>query len=261
NGAGHFLVAHAGTAEIGLFTLLLTALWAAEQAGSALSAGAKLRHSLVNGVFLSAALPVQAAISFLCLSVARWTVVHHIGLAFALPFAADGWAAYAVLFVALDLLDYGYHVVMHRVPLLWRFHLAHHTDRVVDVSTTFREHPGETAIRNLFLLGCIVVCGVPVELLVLRQMAQAAINIFAHTSLHLPPAAARVVGWVFMTPNLHHVHHHVAMPATNSNYAEMFTVWDRLFGTYMEMRRADIVYGLDTHMSDAAVARAERLAV
>ncbi|HEY0300075.1 MAG TPA: sterol desaturase family protein [Rhizomicrobium sp.] len=259
--AGHFLAAHAGSAEIGLFASVLILMWLLEQTVSASSPGAKLRHSLVNAVFMSAALPVQAAMTLLCLGVASWVTARHVGLLFVLPGADSAWIKYGLMFVVMDGLDYAYHALMHKVPFLWRFHLAHHTDRVVDVSTTFREHPGETFIRNGFQILWVVLCGAPVEVLILRQTIQAATNIFAHTSLRLPPGPARVIGWLFVTPNLHHAHHHFRMPATNCNYGDVFSVWDRLFGTFIELPAGEIVFGLDTHMSDASVARIERLAV
>lgn len=256
-----FLVTHAGPVEIGLFAGVLTLLWAAELAVSAGGLGPKLRHTLVNAVFMSAALPVQAAMTLLCLAVAGFVTARHVGLLYLLPGAESAWVKYGVMFVALDLLDYAYHAIMHKVPVLWRFHLVHHTDRVVDVSTTFREHPGETAIRNGFFALWIMLCGAPVEVVVLRQLVTAAANIFAHTSMRLPPGPARAIGWLFMTPNLHHAHHHFQMPATNCNYGDVLSVWDRLFGTYVEMPADEIVFGLDTHMDADSLARAERLLV
>lgn len=261
DGAGRFLVAHAGSMEIGLFVLVLTAMWGIEQTVSAGPLRAKLRHSAVNAVFMSAAFPVQFAMTLLCLAVASWVTVHHVGLLFLLPHADSGWIKYGLMFVVMDGLDYAYHAIMHKVPLLWRFHLAHHTDRVVDVSTTFREHPGETFIRNGFQIAWVVLCGAPVEVLILRQTIQAATNILAHTSLRLPPGPARVIGWLFITPNLHHAHHHFQMPATNCNYGDVFSIWDRMFGTFVELPADEIVFGLDTHMSAQSLARAERLLV
>ena len=259
DGAGHFLVAHAGSAEIGLFAFILIAMWTIEQVVSGESPRAKLRHTAVNAVFMSAVFPVQTAMTLLCLFVASWVTAHHVGLLFLLPRADSAWIKYGLLFVAMDGLDYAYHAIMHKVPFLWRLHLAHHTDRVVDVSTTFREHPGETFIRNSFQIAWVVLCGAPVEVLILRQTIQAATNILAHTSLRLPPGPARIIGWLFITPNLHHAHHHFQMPATNCNYGDVFSVWDRLFGTFIELPAEEIVFGLDTHMSVESLARTERL--
>ncbi|MBL6852107.1 MAG: sterol desaturase family protein [Alphaproteobacteria bacterium] len=256
-----FLLAHAGLAEAGLFAAVLAVLWVMELRVSAVRAGAKLRHTLVNAVFMSAALPVQAVMTMACLAAAGFVTARHVGLLYLLPGADSAWVRIGLMFVVLDLLDYVYHAIMHNVPFLWRFHLVHHTDQTVDVSTTFREHPGETAIRNGFALLWIVLCGAPLEVVILRQAVAAAANIASHTSMRLPPGPARVLGWLFVTPNLHHAHHHFQLPATNCNYGDVFSVWDRLFGTYVEMPAAEVVFGLDTHMDAASVARAERLLI
>jgi sterol desaturase/sphingolipid hydroxylase (fatty acid hydroxylase superfamily) len=142
---------------------------------------------------------------------------------------------------------------MHRVAPFWRFHLMHHTDRVVDVSTTVREHPGETVLRNLFLILWVFLCGASVGILALRQTVQTISNILSHTSFRLPGRAAGIVHWVFITPNLHQAHHHFQLPATNCNYGDIFSVWDRLFGTYLDLPRSETVFGLDTHLSGVAM--------
>jgi sterol desaturase/sphingolipid hydroxylase (fatty acid hydroxylase superfamily) len=146
-----------------------------------------------------------------------------------------------------DLLDYIYHRAMHQIPGLWRFHLVHHTDTVMDVSTTLREHPGETVLRNGFLLIGVLVCGASFESLILRQTIQTFSNILSHTALRLPSAGAHVLGWVFITPNLHHVHHHFRLPFTNTNYGDTLSIWDRLFGTFAAPTASNSTAGLDTH--------------
>lgn len=165
------------------------------------------------------------------------------------------------MFFALDLLDYIYHRAMHYVPLFWRFHLLHHTDLAVDVSTTVREHPGETFIRNCFLMLWVFLTGASIEILVFRQMIETAANIFAHTSLRLPPRLARIVGFLFVTPNFHHAHHHFQMPSTNNNFGDVFSVWDRLFGTFTILSNQKIVFGLDTHIDGRVDERLNAFAV
>ena len=193
-----------------------------------------------------------------CACVAKWTTNNHWGLVYLLPNAEQPLIKYGMMFIVLDFLDYTYHVTMHHVAVFWRFHLVHHTDRAVDVSTTVREHPGETLIRNSFLILWVFLCGASVEILMLRQLAETAANLYAHTSVRLPPPWARALGWLFITPNLHHAHHHFQMPATNRNYGDVFSIWDRLFGTFTNLAREDTVFGLETHrerIGDAAVRR------
>lgn len=248
NSGVHFLIANAGSTQLVLFAAILISLWVIECIVLAQSRRVKIRHTAYNALILSGALPVQGALMILCLGVANWTTQHAVGLVYLLPHADSPWIKFGLMFFALDALDYLYHTMMHRVPVLWRFHLLHHTDRSVDVSTTFREHPVETFVRNAFLISCVILCGASFEVLILRQTIETASNIFSHSSLRLPDRLGGVLGWLFITPNLHHAHHHFQMPATNRNFGDVFSIWDRLFGTFMNMEEKDIVFGLDTHM-------------
>ena len=166
-----------------------------------------------------------------------------------LPGGESPWVKYGLMFVLLDFLDWIYHYAMHQVPLFWRFHLVHHTDQAIDVSTTVREHPGETVVRNGFLMVWVLLCGASMEVLVLRQTVETVANILAHTSFRLRARPARILGWVLITPNLHHVHHHARLPYTNSNYGDVFSIWDRMFRTFQNLAEADTEAGLDTHPS------------
>jgi len=154
------------------------------------------------------------------------------------------------MFLALDFLDYAYHYMAHNTPFIWRLHLVHHSDRAVDVSTTFREHPAETFLRVSFLAVSLVICGATLPALVLRQTVETFSNTLQHTTFRLPGRLGRVAGWLFVTSNLHHTHHHFQQPGTNCNYGDVFSIWDRLFGTFVEFDKP--VFGLDTHMSEAS---------
>ena len=82
----------------------------------------------------------------------------------------------------------------------------------------------------------------------LYQALSVVLSQFNHANIALPPVIDRVIGWVFVSPDMHKVHHHFVLPYTDSNYGNVFSVWDRLFGTLMTMERAQVVYGIDTHM-------------
>jgi len=250
-----FFIEHASSTQVLLFTTIITFLWLAEKIFLAEQAGRKWRHSSVNALFILTALPMQVAPTLLLMSLSSWVVTHHWGLIFLLPNASNPWIKYGLMFVALDFLDYVYHVTMHQVSGFWRFHLVHHTDRKLDVSTTVREHPGETILRNFFLLAWVFMCGASFPVLVLRQTVQTVSNILAHTSFRLPAGPARILGWIFITPNLHHVHHHFQLPYTNRNYGDVFSIWDRLFGTFTELPAEKTVFGLDTHMDESINAK------
>ena len=147
----HYLIRNADSFQFTLFALIITALWLVEKTSSAESAGVKWRRTKLNSLFVISALPIQFFMTALCFGLARWTANANWGFVYFLANPSSALVKYGLMFVVLDLLDYIYHRSMHYIPLFWRFHLVHHTDLTVDVSTTVREHPGETLIRNCFL--------------------------------------------------------------------------------------------------------------
>jgi sterol desaturase/sphingolipid hydroxylase (fatty acid hydroxylase superfamily) len=245
----NFLMANATLVQALLFGAVMALCWGAEAKILDTDLGRKRQRVRVNALFAASVLPIQVAMAMLYMALAYEVTARHWGLLYLMPNPGNPWLKYGAMFFALDFLDYVYHRVMHHVPALWRLHLVHHTDQAIDVSTTMREHPGETVARNAFLIVWVAACGASPEVLVLRQTAQTVANILAHTSFRLPKQPARVLGWLLVTPNLHHVHHHRFRPYTDSNYGDVFSIWDRLFGTFANLAAEDTDFGLDTHAS------------
>ena len=248
-----FFVRHADEAQILIFAVAVSSLWLIERLIIARPEGEKLRHTGINILFIATALPVELVLSVACLWAAHWSLGHQWGLVFLFPAPASIWVKYAFVFVALDLGDYAYHRLMHHVPPLWRFHLVHHTDQMVDSSTTVREHPGESVVRGASLVLWTFLLGASYEVLLVRQAAETVSAVLAHSAIRLPKRLARVIGFVFITPNLHHVHHHYVLPYTDRNFGGVLSVWDRLFGTFAELEEDETVFGLDTHMAPDAI--------
>ncbi|MGN6516607.1 MAG: sterol desaturase family protein [Rhizomicrobium sp.] len=163
--------------QCSLFALCFMTLWFFERRAHGETFGAKTKHSAINTAFMLSALPIQLTLIAICLRFAAYVSAHHIGLVWLLPGAHNGWARIALTFVMLDFLDYAYHYLAHNVPFLWRFHLVHHSDRDVDVSTTFREHPGETLIRVSFLILWVGLTGASVGVLSMRQTFETFANL------------------------------------------------------------------------------------
>jgi sterol desaturase/sphingolipid hydroxylase (fatty acid hydroxylase superfamily) len=241
------LASHGVAFQVALFVFVSTSLWMVELWVARGTAIGKWQHGGVNAAFILVALPVELLMTTLLAGVSQWAVSNDWGIIHFLPFQHVAWFRYVVLFFLLDFGDYLYHRVMHRIGFFWRFHLVHHTDPVLDVSTTVREHPGETFVRMGLLCLWTFLLGASFGVLVLRQTVETLANLLAHTSLRLPPRAARILGWLFITPNIHHVHHHPRQPFTDCNYGDVFSIWDRLCGTYCELREDQTEYGLDTH--------------
>lgn len=247
-----FFITHACLTQISFYLLVIGLFWYLESRNSDAAGFQKLRHTSVNLMVMLSALPIQILSGIVLIAVSHWVTAHHFGVVYMLPFHSSAWIKYAFMFLVLDFLDYVYHTATHRFAGLWKFHLVHHTDSKVDVSTTIREHPVETFIRNAFLIVYVLISGASFGVLFLRQLAQTAANISAHTNLSLPPKASYLLGMVFITPSLHRTHHHFQLPYTNCNYGDVFSFWDRIFGTYRELPQKTVVVGLDTHMDESA---------
>ncbi|MDB5155195.1 MAG: sterol desaturase family protein [Mucilaginibacter sp.] len=246
----HFFLTHEDITQVILYAAVITTLWIAESLISADGLKTKFKHSSVNLLFICTALPVQLLLTSFIIVISKWANFHHWGLLNLLPFHTKGWMYYIVAFILLDLCEYTYHVIMHKIDALWKFHLVHHSDLKVDVSTTTREHPGETFVRTSFLTLWVFLLGPVIGVLIIRQIFQTFSNIIAHTEFRLSDRVNKIVGILFITPNLHHVHHHYKLPYTDCNYGDVLSIWDRLFGTFGELDREDTHFGIDTHMDE-----------
>ena len=208
----------------------------------------KWKHALYNSFFVITALPVQLFLGWLLLKVLNYDAIYHYGVFNIFSINEHPLILLFATFIVLDFFEYIYHVTMHKVKGLWKFHLVHHTDKIVDASSTLREHPIETFIRLAFLLLVVFITGVPFWALMIRQFIQIIFNVFVHSNFRLSNKVDKIASLFFITPNIHHVHHHIAQPYTDSNYGDIFSIWDRIFGTYKKLDKNATVFGLDTYM-------------
>ena len=167
-----------------------------------------------------------------------------------------GWPAWIEIVAGIVILDFsaGYlsHRTMHMWPAMWRFHRIHHSDPFVDVTTTFRTHPIETVWRFLFAIVPVWIFGIPAAAVLIQRLLQTANGVIEHANIRLPASMDRVLSLVWVTPNVHKVHHSRSVAETNSNYANVLTLYDRLLGTYTPAERAtSVVYGLDDSDPDS----------
>lgn len=175
--------------------------------------------------------------------VTDWTTEHAIGLLHALELA---WPVQLAL--ALVLLDgwmYFWHRANHAVPLLWRFHRVHHADTHMDVTTATRFHLGEHAGSAVLRLGLVPLVGLEFWHLAIYDVLVIAVTMFHHANITLG-GWDRPLRWLFVTPFMHKVHHSRWQPETDSNYATVLSIWDRLAGTFrMRHNPLAIEFGLD----------------
>ncbi|HMD37170.1 MAG TPA: sterol desaturase family protein [Vicinamibacterales bacterium] len=163
--------------------------------------------------------------------------------ALGLPIAAQVVAGIVILDFSAG---YVSHRALHFFPVLWRFHQVHHSDDFVDVTTTYRTHPVETVWRFLFVVVPVWAIGIPPLAVVIQRLLSATNGILEHGNIRLWRPLERVLPLVWVTPNVHKMHHSRERAETNSNYGNVLTIYDRLFGTFTPSDRAEtVVYGLD----------------
>lgn len=160
-----------------------------------------------------------------------------------LPF----WAQIVASVVILDFsVGYLSHRTLHMIPALWRVHRIHHSDPFVDVTTTYRTHPVETFWRFLFVVIPVWTLGIPAQAVLIQRLLQASNGILEHSNVRLWAPLDRLLSQFWVTPNVHKIHHSRALAETNSNYGNVLSLYDRLFGTFTPAERAhSVVYGLD----------------
>lgn len=163
------------------------------------------------------------------------------------------WAQTIVALLIMDLVAaYVAHWVQHKVKWLWQFHLVHHSDMHVDTTTANRHHPGESVLRAAFTLLAVAITGAPIWMVMLYQSISVIMAQFNHANIKLPGWLDAAIAVLFVSPDMHKIHHHYLQPLTDTNYGNIFSIWDRLFGTYAVVRnvREDVKYGIDLLMDE-----------
>lgn len=154
--------------------------------------------------------------------------------------------AAAIAVVVLDLSFYVAHVAMHHSATLWRFHRVHHADPTVDVTTTIRQHPIEGVIRYAFMALFAIALGVPPAAFAVYRVWSVLNGLLEHANIRVPRRLDRAVALVLTSPNMHKVHHSRRPAETDTNYGNIFSIFDRLFGTFTPTERGErITYGLE----------------
>ena len=208
----------------------------------------KWQHAGINIFFTLTTIVVNFCLAFILILTAQWTVDHNFGLLHWLP-EMNPWLYAIAGLLLLDFIGaYLAHLVEHKVKFLWRFHLIHHTDTWIDTTSGNRHHPGESVIRFVFTTLGVLLVGSPMWMVFLYQTLSVVATQFTHANIALPKRMDKIMSFVLVSPDMHKVHHHYKLPYTDSNYGNIFSVWDRLFGTFSYLERDELVYGVDTHM-------------
>lgn len=202
------------------------------------------RRNMTNlGVAVPTFLVMRLGLIPALIAVAFWAQQHTFGLVYLLP--TPPWLQAAVAFLLLDYSLYVWHVLTHKVALLWRFHNVHHTDLDLGVSTTIRFHFGEMFLSGFFRSAAVLLIGAPALVVLVYEAVFEASVAFQHSNWRLPPRLERYLNWVIVTPRMHGIHHSIVHPETDSNWSNLLNIWDRLHGTLrLDIPQDQIIIGV-----------------
>jgi sterol desaturase/sphingolipid hydroxylase (fatty acid hydroxylase superfamily) len=209
----------------------------------------KIRHAAVNLSFTAIHLVIHTGFAVLIVLLSDWTKSSGFGLIH--WFNASVVASIIITIFTLDFFGgWLVHFTQHKFLWLWQFHIIHHTDRHVDVTTGLRHHPIESIIRGVFFLAGVIVAGAPMYAVMIFQTLLVITVQFTHANISLPDWLDKTLSWIIVSPNMHKVHHHYQLPYTDSNYGAVFSIWDRALGTFMTLKARDIRYGIDKYFPE-----------
>lgn len=205
----------------------------------------RVTHGLRNfGYGLLNAVIIRFVFLALWIRVMTFTAEQSFGLVYWLP--GPSWTSWVLVVVALDAASYVWHRASHQVPLLWRFHQLHHTDRHMDVTTANRFHLGEISLAAMYRVPVLWILGCQLEMLALYEVLFFAVVQFHHANIALPEQLDRALRAVIVTPHLHKVHHSVNYAEQNSNFSSLFSWCDRLARSLRTSPALDrITFGVD----------------
>jgi sterol desaturase/sphingolipid hydroxylase (fatty acid hydroxylase superfamily) len=196
--------------------------------------------AVLDTVIVRAAFPVAAlGLSVLCLE-RGWGLLNVV----ALPTSVE----FLTTVVVLDFVVYVQHYLLHRIGFLWRLHRAHHTDPDFDLTTGLRFHPLESIYATSMTLLAVLGLGAPPLAVLAWQVLSMAHNFLEHANIRIPSGIDNTLRRLLVTPEMHRIHHSAAPGESRANFANMFSFWDRFFGTYLAQPAAGhdrMVFGLE----------------
>jgi sterol desaturase/sphingolipid hydroxylase (fatty acid hydroxylase superfamily) len=206
----------------------------------------KWKHAFPNLFFTFTTVLINFSLAFALLKTSDWVQVSNFGIINWLP----EMPLWLYVFLGILFLDffgaYLAHYTEHKVKPLWMVHLVHHSDHKVDTTTANRHHPIESIIRFTFTLFGVFIVGAPISIVMFYQSMSLISTQFTHANIKISPKVDKILSYFIVSPSMHKIHHHYKLPYTDSNYGNIFSIWDRILGTYLEMDTDKIVYGVDT---------------
>lgn len=205
----------------------------------------KWQHAIPNLFFTLTTVAINFLLAFILFKASYWVTNSGFGVLNWIGNLGLGLK----IFLGLCLLDlfgaYLPHWIEHKVHWLWKVHIVHHSDPHVDTTTANRHHPLESVVRFIFTLIGVIIVGAPIGIIMLYQSTSIVATQFNHANISLNPKLDKILSFFIVSPNMHKVHHHFKMPYTDTNYGNIFSIWDRVFGTFSYLSPNAIRYGID----------------
>lgn len=223
----------------------LSFTWVLEGAVPLISFGyKKWKHAGVNLVFLATSVLINLLFGIATVGLLEWAEADGFGLLYMIDLPL--WAGLLLGVMLLDFIaQYVAHYLLHKVKWMWKFHMIHHSDTKVDATTGTRHHPGDYFVREIFSLGAVLVFGIPFAIYMFYRIATVLFTYLSHANITVPVWIDKPLSMVFITPNMHKFHHHFERPWTDTNFGNIFSLWDRIFGTLVYDDPRKVKYGLD----------------
>lgn len=204
----------------------------------------KWKHAKVNFVFMGTTMLINGIFGLLTVVVFSWSEPNQIGLLYYVDLPL--WVELLITILIFDLVaQYAAHYMLHKVKWMWKLHMTHHSDLKVDATTGLRLHPGDFFVREVLALVVIIFTGAPLAYYFLYRTLTIFFTFVTHANWNPPLWLDKGLSYLLITPNMHKFHHHYERPWTDTNFGNIFSIWDRMFGTFVYDDTAKIRYGLD----------------
>ena len=211
----------------------------------------KWKHAKTNFLLLGFVMLINTVFGLITAGIFLWLENSQFGLLQMIDLPL--WTELILAIMVLDLIaQYFVHFLLHKVKWMWRLHLIHHTDTHVDATTGTRHHPFDFMIRESFALIAIIIMGMPVSFYFFYRILSIFFTYFTHANISMPLFVDKALSYLIVTPNMHKFHHHYQLPWTDSNYGNMLSIWDRIFGTFTYDNTENIRYGIDIVKDDTS---------
>ena len=212
----------------------------------------KWNHALPNLFFTGTTIIINFILAFLLLNTSDWTVINQFGILNWIP-SLPLWLEILIGVMLLDLIGaYLAHWAEHKIKPLWMIHLVHHSDHKVDTTTANRHHPLESFVRFGFTLFGVFIIGTDMGIVMIYQSLSLILTQFNHANIKLPKEIDLIISCFLVSPDMHKTHHHYRLPFTDSNFGNIFSIWDHIFGTFLPFDRKKLIYGVDVFYDEEA---------